>query len=250
MRMGQLKLLNNMTPRYCQIIRSKSFNWNRPNKEICKKLGIKSLSQQCYVAFLRKELAPETIGKYNSLLRPVEFIHLKTGKRIKAKSITAFCKKAKLGGNSKFHITHCLMAKSAQTYKGWTTLEFYKSLQKTVNLKDSNDNQYRASGFELKNKLGSNYQNINKLITGEKPCLHSLYLQDTEIKGIKPITRFKKTYYKRGNEIFCQDGNQEEFAKKHNITSRSLIDLKYGKVAKVKGFEFYKGVEKDTRIIK
>ena len=183
--------------------------------------------------------------------KPIELINLKTGQVIKAKSITEFCRKAQLykrAKNAKYHLTFCLRGKYG-FYKNWAKIETYDRLNTLVSLKDSNGNLYQFSGMELAKKLKRRYVSVLKFLSGSVTCFRGLYLIDTEIKGIKPITRFQKTYFRRGGQILAVE-KLKDFGEKYDISVHSLCDLKYGKKAIVKGFEWHKGVEKDQRIIK
>ncbi len=209
-------------------------DWSKPTAELARKWRV----SYSYAHSLRKSLAPHSIKtKPWTLPRKCELVNVRTGKTLKANSITEFCKKARLYGNSKFHLTPILDG-NRLVYKNWMRPEVYHLFSQKVNLKDFYGNKYSLTGFQLRGKLDltTTYLGAYKFLTGKVKSYRGLYLENTPINQIKPNKKIGKVYLRKGNRIYCTTTSRTD--EKHGISYRSVYDLVRGKHAVRKGFEF------------
>lgn len=180
--------------------------------------------------------------------RQCEMINIKTGKIILAKSVFEFCKTARLNGNDKFHI-HPVLEGERLHHKNWTTKETFDKLNTLYGFKDIYGNSYQYSLLELKNSGFASLGILLKLIEGKRNSYKGLFLSDREVNFIPPRDyKVNKYYFKKGNRSYCAE-TLKEFEELHGVSSRSLWDLKSGRIDQCSGFVFDKVVTEKRSVL-
>lgn len=164
-----------------------------------------------------------------------------TKKRIKSKSIAAFCRLSKLENKDKdarIHIYPILKEERFSHY-GWC---LSKNYNKYVKLKDVYGNVYGGYVRDLVDKFDKvTFQKLWWLIVGKRKVVNSISLYTTEIDFI-PLNPFKIKQIRLttpNNKILV--GNKIVYLTKqihkNNLSYRRLLDLVHGKTDVVKGYK-------------
>lgn len=114
-------------------------------------------------------------------LRRCHLQHLVTGRVINVGSIATFCRKAKLKGNAKLHITPVLEGKR-WSYKGWFKPD---TLKQEVALADVYGNQYDPVKVQtLIEDHGLTVHGLKRILRGQFYGTRRLTRADTPVQGL------------------------------------------------------------------
>lgn len=179
----------------------------------------------------------KTSGRKGEGLRRCVLQHITSGRIIRASSIVAFCRKARLTGNARFHITPILDGQRL-SYKDWF---LPSTLATKLNLRDVYGNVYKGVTIrEWVKKHGLSAHMATKLLRGDKTRAASgrLALASTEDTGfIKPrSTIVTGVTLRKGGHIIKAD-SLPSAAARLGLYPSSLYPLAYGVTDTVAGYK-------------
>lgn len=162
-------------------------------------------------------------------------VNLKTGRKIKAKSVVQFCHLAKLTSfNDRIHIYPILRDERLQ-HKGWCLPKYFYT---KITLRDCYGNVYRGKVKDFLYTYKVKPCTLWNLITEKKKVLRNLSLSSSNLKGLflRPyrVTLYK---FKTPNEKIVTGKTLRGVQKQvKNITYRSLIKLAHFQAENVKKY--------------
>jgi hypothetical protein len=161
--------------------------------------------------------------------------HIETGRVINVRSIAAFCRKARLGGNARYHITPVLDGKRL-SYKGWY---LPATLRRTLDLRDSYGNVYR--GVTLRDwvvKHRKSPGSARRLLSGARETVGGVTLLSNP--KATDLTRRAMTVTKvvlaRGKHRVEADSVMEAAAKLGTTGASPIYDMVYGIRSHYRGY--------------
>lgn len=165
-------------------------------------------------------------------MRHVNLINFKTKQAIQAKSITEFCKLAKLNGNDMFHLTPILDGKRLH-HKCWC---LPATMEKNCIIMDIYGNEYKLFNLlEFSQKYSLRSTMLAKLVDGKIDTYRGLYLKGTDIKFRKPI-KYKYTFNKGNIEV--QAINLAALSRKFHVKSpHNFYKLVHGHTSHAYGYK-------------
>ena len=165
--------------------------------------------------------------------RRCHLVHLRTGREINVRSITAFCQKARLKGNAHLHISPILDGKRLQ-YRGWVDP---KRVNEKVSLTDVYGNQYKpVKVLDLIKQHGLKAGGLKRILSGKLLGTRRLSLAANPVEGeLKPrdwrVTEyvFRERDLKRGGTPRVFRGPVlKDLAAQIGVDSSNLYPLLYG----------------------
>lgn len=171
-----------------------------------------------------------------TIKRSVRLQHIKTGRVISAPSIAAFCRRARLKGNDRLHITPVLNGERL-LHKGWA---LPRVLNSRLSLKDVFGNEVTRSIRELKTQFGT--MTIRRLLAGfpvgkVAPAVHDY----GDILKPKPYTLKEYVFRvpgKRGRPRLIRAETYKQAGRKLGIDKQSAFNLSHGYSHNVDGITF------------
>lgn len=167
------------------------------------------------------------------LPRPCALENIHSGRIIRAPSLIEFCRKARLWGNSRFHITQVLNG-ARPSIRGWYPLGF---LGRQVKLADIWGNEYRLSLKTLIKRHGMYPSSVTGLLDGRKRVFRNLTAVDRPIDGyLKP-----RDYRVTGVTVTngwrtIRAANLTQAARRAGICFTAFHPLAYGLKEEVSGY--------------
>lgn len=165
--------------------------------------------------------------------RPCALENIHSGRIIRASSLIGFCRKARLWGNSRFHITQVLNG-ARPSIRGWYPVG---TLRRKIELADIYGNLYRLPLKTLIKRYGMHPSSITGLLDGRKRVFRNLTAMDRPIDGYLKPRGFRVTGVTVTNgRRTIRAKNLTEAARRAGVCFTAFHPLAYGLKEEVSGY--------------